>query len=106
MPKKKQTWLDKKMLDIEQWGVLSIFQHLKDKWENEMERQRNIIFSMGTENYKGSNLETHDRYVKAVNIAWDREFAKVYKWMEDQNEKWKQSHKIEQKEDRTPFWKR
>lgn len=92
MAKKKPTWLDKKMTDIEEWGPLSLFSHLKDKWECEMTRQRNIIFSMGTTDYRGSNLETHDRYVRAVNVAWDREFAKVYKQLEDQNEEWKKLH--------------
>lgn len=76
--KKKPTWLDKKVADIESWGPLSLFQHLKDKWDAEMTRQRNIIFSMGTENYKGSNLETHDRYVEAVKSAFNREFTKIY----------------------------
>lgn len=99
MPKKKPTWLDKKMADIEQWGVLSIFQHLKDKWENEMTRQRNIIFSMGTDNYKGTNLETHDRYVDAVRIAFDREFRKVYDRIKDEHDK--TVHLIEES-DRTP----
>lgn len=92
MTKKKPTWLDKKMSEIENWGQLSLFQHLKDKWESEMARQRSIIFSMGTENYKGSNLETHDRYVCSVNAAWDREFGKLYKMFEEQNEAWKALH--------------
>jgi hypothetical protein len=99
MPKKKPTWLDKKIADIEQWGVLSIFQHLKDKWENEMTRQRNIIFSMGTDNYKGTNLETHDRYVDAVRIAFNREFRKVYDGIKDERDK--TVHLIEES-DRTP----
>lgn len=71
MAKKKPTWLDKKISEIENWGQLSLFQHLKEKWENEMIRQRSIIFSMGAENYRGSNLETHDRYVNPVNSAWN-----------------------------------
>jgi len=81
--KKKKTWLDKKFDEIESWGQLTLFQHLKDKWNGEMERQRNVIFSMGTENYRGSNLETHDRYVEAVNRAWKREFDALYKTFED-----------------------
>lgn len=76
--KKKPTWLDKKVTDIESWGPLLLFQHLKNKWDAEMTRQRNTIFSMGAENYKGSNLETHDRYVNAVKLAFDREFKKIY----------------------------
>lgn len=99
MAKKKPTWLDRKMSDIEQWGVLSIFQHLKDEWENKMTRQRNIIFSMGTENYRGSNLETHDRYVDAVRIAFNREFRKVYDGIKDEH--YKTLHLIEES-DRTP----
>jgi len=90
MKKKNQTWLDKKLQDIDSWGQLSLFQHLKDKWDSEMSRQRNIIFSMGAENYHGSNLETHDRYVEAVNRTWDREFGKLYKQIEEQNPKWKE----------------
>ncbi len=93
MKKKTQTWLDKKLLDIESWGQLSLFQHLKDKWDLEMKTQRDIIFSMGTENYKGSNLETHDRYTEAVNRVWSREFGKLYKQIEEQNPKWKEGEK-------------
>lgn len=87
MPKKKPTWLDKKIADIENWGPLSLFSHLKEKWGNEMTRQRNIIFSMGTDNYKGTNLETHDRYVNAVRIAFNREFRKVYDKIKDERDK-------------------
>jgi len=87
MAKKKQpTWLDKKIADIESWGALTTFQHLKDKWDVEITRQRNIIFSMGTENYRGSNLETHDRYVQAVNSSFSREFKKIYDQIKEQHE--------------------
>lgn len=57
-----------------------------------MIRQRSIIFSMGAENYRGSNLETHDRYVNPVNSAWNREFGKLYKFFEEQNEEWQKLH--------------
>lgn len=43
-----------------------------------MGRERAIIFSMGTENYRGSNLETRDRYVEAVKVSFSREFGKIY----------------------------
>lgn len=86
--KKTQTWLDKKLQEIESWDQLSLFKHLKDKWNSDMDRQRNIIFSMGTENYRGTNLETHDRYVETVNRTWDREFGKLYKQIEEQNPEW------------------
>lgn len=85
--KKKQTWLDKKFQEIESWGQLTLFQHLKNKWDSEMNHQRNIIFSMSSENYQGSNLETHDRYVETVNRVWSREFGKLYKQFEEQNPK-------------------
>lgn len=88
MKKKTQTWLDKKLSDIESWGQLTLFNHLKEKWDSEMARQRNIIFSMGAEKYTGSNLETHDRYVEIVNRTWDREFGKLYKQIEEQNPEW------------------
>lgn len=51
-----------------------------------MARQRNIIFSMGTENYRGSNLETHDRYAQAVNHSFSREFKKIYDQIKEQHE--------------------
>ena len=50
-----------------------------------MKDQRNIIFSMCSLEYDGSNLETHDKYVQAVNQAWDREFKKLYQQFEENN---------------------
>lgn len=85
MKKKTQTWLDKKLSDIESWGQLTLFSHLKEKWDSEMLRQRSIIFSMGSENYHGSNLETHDRYTETVNKVWSREFGKLYEQIKEQN---------------------
>lgn len=82
---KKQTWRDKKFAEIKSWGQLSLFRHLKDCWDAKMESQRNIVFSMGALTYEGSNLETHDKYVQAVNYAWDREFQKLYEQFEKNN---------------------
>lgn len=75
---KKQTWRDRKLKEIELWGQLTLFQFLKDKFDVQMEKERNIIFSFGAETHKGSNLETHDLFVEAVNTAWNREFKKLY----------------------------
>lgn len=83
--KNKQTWLDKQLSEIDSWGQLTLFRHLKDSWDSKMAHQRIIIQSMGTENYHGSNLETHDRYVETINRVWDREFGKLYKQFEDSN---------------------
>lgn len=93
MKKNPQTWLDKRISDIESWGQLTLFGHLKKEWDVKMARQRNIIFSMGTENYHGSNLETHDRHVQAINTAWKREFGKLYKQIEEKNPGWKEGER-------------
>jgi hypothetical protein len=97
MSKKKQTWLDKKLLEVENWGTLTLLQFFKDNYNGRMEAERNTIFKYGTENYHGSNLDTHDRMVAAVNKVWDREFRKIYKWIEESNLEWKKSHQIGEK---------
>ncbi len=94
MSKKNKSWLDKNLLEVENWGTLTLLQFLKDNYNGRMEAERNAISKYGTENYHGSNLDTHDRMVAAVNKAWDREFRKIYKWIEDSNAEWKKSHQI------------
>ncbi len=79
---KKQTWIDKKIKEIEEWGPLTLFTFLKDTFNARMQTERDILFKYGALKHEGSNLHTHDRHVAAVNKAFDREFKKIYNQLE------------------------
>lgn len=86
MAKKKLTWRDKKLSEIESWGPLTLFRFLKDSFDNKMESERNIIFKYGAD-YTNSNLETHDKMVASVNLAFSREFKKIYDKIKEESKK-------------------
>lgn len=75
---KKLTQLDKEINRIEKWNELQVFQHLKYCWDETNNKHRDIIAAYSQGNYEGTQLESHDRYVAAVNQVFDKEFKKLY----------------------------
>lgn len=81
----KKNWLDKRIKDIESWGILTLMSELKKSLDERYSREEAVlVYNPGLNiKYKGSPLECLRREKHEIDKVYKTYFEKFYKELEE-----------------------